>query len=452
MNIQQFFRILWARKLIILVLMGSALIGALAVIKLIPPRYDASSRMMLDIVRPDPVTGEAMNSSFARAYVRTQIELIKDYRIAGRVVDAFNWTGSPALAAQYRDSGSDMQFHRWLAQRIIARTDAALIESSNILEITYAGNDPESAARIADQLRQAYADQTMQFRRQTASRNAAWFERQTDELRRRLAAAEERKATFERASGIVLGDDDSDSESQRLASMAASAPPPPMVTSAPAPVPAVAAPSPSATQLAALDAQIAAESSQLGPNHPGMVALRQQRAVLAAAAAREQAAANAAVAAASRAGAVTVSGPSLESQFRSQQARVLAQRGQVAEARQLMVDVRVAREELQRTALRAAQLAQEARSTETGLTFLGNAVAPSEPTFPKPLPVLIGALGLGAALGMMLAFLTELLNRRVRSPADLTFDGVPVLGMMARDPLQLGRPLLALPFRKGATT
>ena len=58
-----------------------------------------------------------------------------------------------------------------------------------------------------------------------------------------------------------------------------------------------------------------------------------------------------------------------------------AQRGKVAEARQLMVNVRVAREELERTATRASQLDQQAQSDETGLTFLGNAVAPQTASF-----------------------------------------------------------------------
>lgn len=429
MNIMQFFRILWARRAIIITAVAACLTAAILVIKIVPPRYEASSRLMLDIVRPDPVTGEIMSSQFARAYVKTQVELIQDYRVAGKVVDSFGWTGSPELAAAYRAAGASVDFRRWLAQRVIDRTDAGLIEGSNILEIRYTGDNPQTSARIADAIRQAYSDQTRAFKQQTAARNAAWFNRQTEQLRTRLLAAEQRKAAFERENNIVLNDDASDAESQRLSSIASAGAAAPMMTATPAmPV----ATSPSQLQLTQLDAAIATASQTLGPNHPELQNMQRQREVLAAAASREMAAAR------SAGGGAVMSGPSIGAQFSAQQSRVLAQRGLVAEARQLLVDVTVLREQLARTAARASDLDQESQSTETGLTFLGSAVAPQSPSFPK-IPLLVfGALGLGLGLGIMVALLAELLNRRVRGVEDLGLPGVPVLGVMA-PPLQRQR-------------
>ena len=422
MSVQQFFRILWARRAITVTSLIACLIGALLVIQLVPSRYEASSRLILDIVRPDPVSGEALSSSFARAYVKTQTELIKDYRVAGRVVDAFGWTGSPELTAQYRASGSDLPLHRWLAQRVIDRTDAKLIDASNIMEITYTGEQPETTARIADQLRQAYSDQTMLFKQQAARRNADWFKQQTEKLKKQVADAEASKAAFEQANNIVLQDNDTDAESARLAALASTAPPPPAMT---APIAAPVA-SPSQTQLAQIDATIATASQTLGPNHPDLIAMRQQRAVVAANASREMAAARAAAGSGGR-----MTGPSIGAMFNAQQQKVLAQRGKVAEARQLMVNVRVAREELERTATRASQLDQQAESDETGLTFLGSAVAPQTPSFPKKIPLLAGAIALGLAFGVLTSLIIALLFRRVRAIDDIYIEGVPVLGMMA---------------------
>jgi polysaccharide biosynthesis transport protein len=426
-SIQQFFRILWVRRGITLTALIASIIGAVGILKLIPPTYEANSRIMLDIVRPDPVTGESLSSSFARAYTKTQIELIRDYRVAGRVVDALGWTGSAELAAEHRASGSDTEFRRWLAQRIIARTDARLIDASNILEITYSGSRPEPAAVIADALRAAYEEQTILFKQQAATRNAEWFERQTTELRQRLAAAEARKADFERANGIVLNDDASDAESARLAALASSAPAAPMVSAAPMAGPIT---TPSQGQLAQIDAAIAAASQTLGPNHPDLQNLQRQRAAIAQSAAQEMAQARAAAGA----GRAASSGPSIGAMFSAQQQRVLAQRGLVAEARQLLADVNVLREQLTRTATRAAQLDQEAQSTETGLTRLGSAVAPDGPTFPRTVPVVFGSLALGLGLGVLLSLLVELLNRRVRSADDLIINGIPVIGVMSAPP------------------
>ncbi len=435
MSIHQFFRILWVRRSIIIVTLLAAMLAAIAVIKLVPPRYEAASRVMLDIVRPDPVTGEAMNSSFARAYTKTQIELIKDYRVAGRVVDMLGWTGSAELAAQYRASGSDTDFRRWLAQLIIDRTDVDMIDASNILEIRYSGPQPDSSAVVADALRTAYETQTMLFKQQAAARNAAWFERQTAELRTQLAAAEARKADFERANGIILQDNSVDTDSARLAALAQSAMPAPVAM--PSAAPAI---SPSQTQLAQIDAAIASASATLGPNHPDLINMRRQREVVAAAAAREAAAMRAA-------SAPVRSGPSPTAMFDAQRTRVLEQRGNLAEARQLAGDVSILRDQLTRTAARAAQLQQEAQSTETGLTRLGSAVAPDSPVFPKKVPVMLGSIAIGLGLGVLLALLTELLNRRVRGTDDLWIDGVPVIGVMASAAPKSAEPTLITRLR-----
>lgn len=416
MSIHQFFRILWARRSILGIVFLAALIGAVAIIKLVPPRYEATSRILLDTVKPDPVTGEAVGSR-DKGFVKTQIELIKDARVAGRAVDALGWTGSAQLAAEYQASGSEMEFRRWLSQRIMDRTEAGLSEGSSILEITYAGNQPEAAATVADALRAAYEDQTIAFKQQAATRNAAWFERQTAELRNKLKAAEQRKADFERKTGVILQDEGTDTESARLAALAATSPG--GQTTIPGP-----AASPSLTQLGSIDAAIAGATKTLGPNHPDLQALQRQRAVVAQAASRE--------AAASR---PTTSGPSIGALYSSQRERVLSQRGDLAEGRQLLGDVTLLRAQLAKAQERTAQLQQESQSAETNLTRLGSAVAPDAATFPRFWPVIGGSLALGLGLGILLALLTELLDRRVRGAEDLEWEGVPMLGSFAFDPV-----------------
>jgi len=451
MNIAHFFRILWVRRNLILVTTLSAIAAALLIIKLVPPRYTASSRLMLEIVKPDPVTGQALNSQFARAFVATQIELIRDYRVAGRVVDSLNWTSSPALAATYEASNPspDMSFRRWLAEMVIDGTDAELITGSNILEIRYSSDQPETAATIADAIRDAYEAETRQLKQRAAMRSAEWFDNQTRKLRGELAQAEEAKTKFERENNIVLEDDMKDAESVRLAAMAGAQDAPPMGAMAAA-MPMI---SPSQAQVQQIDVAIETAAATLGPNHPRLVALRQQRAAAASAASRELAAARAAAG-----GTAAPSGPSAGARYAAQQAKVLSQRGKVAEARQLAVNVTVLSEQAAAAAKRTVELQQEAESTETGMEFLGNAVAPKSPAFPNIPLVMIGAIALGLGIGIALAILVELLARKVRGPADLNLPGIPMLGMASLQPFTQPKPRLTerviklLPFRKEAAT
>jgi len=443
MSISQFLRILLMRRHIVIVALLASFLAGIAIVKFIPRQYEATSRVLLEIIRPDPLTGEVMSSSFARAYTKTQIELIKDYRVAGRAVEKLGWLGSAELAAQYRQSGSDKPYRRWLASIVIAGTDARLIDASNILEIVYRGSTPDSSARIANALREAYEEQTVQFKRQDATKNARWFEQQTAALRTQLGQAEARKAEFEKANDILLQEDNIDTDSARLQALASSAPAPPMM-SAPMAM-QVAGPGPAQMQLAQIDAAIANASRTLGANHPDFLALQRQREVTANAAAQERSIAATNARAASGGGVST--GPSVGAMFNAQRERVLSQRGKLAEAKQLQNDVMVLRAQLNETQIKGAKEEQEAQSVDAGLTLLGSATPPDEAAFPKTVPVMTMAIVLGLGLGILLALLFELLNRRVRGPDDLVIEGVPVIGMMkgaitgAPQPFRIGRML-----------
>ena len=427
MSLVQFFRILWARRGIILATTFVCFASAILVARSFPPRYEASSRVLLDMFKPDPVTGEVIASGFARAYVKTQGELIRDYRIAGKVVDDLGWTSSPELLAAYerRDPSDRRDFRRWLAQRIMDNTDTSLVEASNILEIKFVSNSPEQAARIADAVRQAYVDQALAFRRDDAEGNADWFRKQATRIREELTAAEKRKTDFERANGIVLQDNDQDADATRLAALAGSAPPAGAVVSGGG---AVASP-----QLEAANAAIANAEKVLGPNNPELLAMKRQRDAIAAT-----------VSAAARSAPTVTQGPSIASMYSAQQAKVLAQRGKVAEAQRLATDVRVLRDQYAKTSARAAELQQQGQADETGLTLLGNAVTPTSPNFPKWPLIIFGSLGLGFALGLLVSLVIELLGRRVRGVEDLQFRDVPVLGAMTRPSAARGRGLMGL--------
>ena len=424
MNIFQFLRIVGLRWQIIGVTLAASILAGIAVVQLVPRQYEATSRVLLELIRPDPVTGEVIGSAFARAYTSTQIELIKDHRVAGRAVDKLGWQGSAQLAAGYQRSGSEQPFRRWLANQIIDGTNARLIQGSNILEIVYTGQSPDQAAAVVNALREAYEEQAVQFKRQGAGKNARWFKGQTDSLRVQLAAAEKRKADFEKANDIILQDDQTDTDSARLAALASTSPMPAMVSAAP-PV-QIAGPGPAQMQLAQLDAAIASAARTLGANHPDYIGLRAQRDATAAAAAQERsvAAANARAASVGPAS----GGPSAGALFDAQRQKVLGQRGNLAEARQLATDVTVLRVQIAETQQKLAKAEQEAQSVDSGVTLLGTATPPDSPSFPKTFPVMIGAIGIGGALGLLLGLLVELLNRRVRAADDLIFPDVPMIG------------------------
>jgi len=158
MSLMQFVRILWARRWLTVGTTLFTVAGAIIAILIIPPSYEAHSRVMLNTLKPDPVTGQVISSISTRTYVATQTELIKDFGVTGQAVDALGWADEPTFIEQYRASKSDLDIRRWLAQIIAERTKVVVVTGTNILEISYRAAEPNQAKGMADALRNAYID------------------------------------------------------------------------------------------------------------------------------------------------------------------------------------------------------------------------------------------------------------------------------------------------------
>jgi len=433
MSIFQFFRIVWARRLIIAgitALMTAIMVG---VVLFAPPSYEADTRVMLEVLKPDPVTGQVMATAFLRAYVKTQVELVQDYQVAKNVVDALHWDKDRKLLRAYRNrpASDDRDFNRWAAQKIIDGTKAQVIEGSNIMEISNRNSNPDTAKAVADALRNAYIANTLQSRQEAARRNADWYDAQAEKAKSSLFAAESRKSAFERENNILLADDKVDIDSTRLAALSAQAS---QVALQPSVQAAGAAANPqSALALAQMDAELLQVSKVLGPNHPQLIELRRRRELLAKQVEDERAQS----AQMSNPGAIAAR--TAQSMLEQQKAKVLAQRDKVEQLRLLQDDVNIRREEYNKAAARAAELRQEAEVADAGVTPLGAAVTPQDPVFPKPLIMIPVGVGGGLMAGLGLALILELFGRRIRSSDDLRDAArAPVLAVVTRPHTRTG--------------
>lgn len=445
MSLLQFLRILAARRAILLAALVSCFLVALAVSQILPPRYQGHARIMLDIVKPDPVTGQLIGTQFVRAYTRTQIELIQDYRTSGRVVDQLGWASDPRNISQFADetAGQPSELRRLLAQQISEGTKAELLEGSNILEITYTASTPQAAKQVAELIRAAYIEEGLRFRRESASRTADWYREQADRALRLLTAAEAARTQFAKENGIVLQPDNTDLESAKLAalsSQSAAAEAAPAMGGM-----AMPAANPAAMQLEVLDQQIAQAATTLGPNHPAFQSLQRQRSALAANAAR------------GGGGMRMPSGPNvaqIERAYEEQKGRVISQRDKIDRINQMQRDIDLKRDQYLRSAQRAADLRLEADVGETGLTPLGDATALDSPSFPNMPLIVLGSIAFGLGLGICLSLIVEFLGRRVRSEDDLEYaTAAPVFAIIGdrRKPGGWVRRILRMIDRRART-
>ncbi len=436
MSLAQFLRILIARRMIILTTFITCVVVAVTVAKFLPERYPARARVLLDIVKPDPVTGEMITPNAARGYVRTQIELIQDYRIAGDVVDKLGWAQNPSVQSAWQaETGGNGDFRRWAAQRIINGTDVGLVEGSNILEITYQSPDPDLSKQIVTLLREAYIDNSLKFKTDSAGRTADWYREQADKAQHALTDAENARIKFEQENGIVVGPT-GETETNRLSALQQSliaARSGQTVTEARSGGD-VASQTGIVDQLkmqqATLNDQIEQAGEKLGVQHPAYKALLSRKRVLDSELGREEGRARQAMAQQTGASGRIVA--ELERDYEAQRVKVMGMKDKLNQLAQLQREVDLRRSQYEKAAARTADLRLESNVSESGLVILGDAIGTAVPSFPNWPQIwgLSAAFGLG--LGLVLAVFTELLKRRIRGTDDLGFASKsPVFAVIA---------------------
>ena len=422
MSLIQFIRIFWARRWLIAAATISCLIGALIVTAILPPRWEAHSRVMLNMLKPDPVTGQIIAGQEGKVYASTQIDLITDSGIAGQVAEKLGWLTDPSLIAAYqkRSKSDQRDFRSWLSQLIVDSTKAKLIDESNILEISYTGPTAANAKAVVDVLRKVYIQDSLLTRREDAERSAEWYEQQAAKAKADLDQAVDVETAYEKANGVVMANDKVDADTARFQTLAATG----GVSTA---TPVMSASTSSADmELAQVDAQITATSKVLGPNNPEMQALRSRRASLALVAAQEKASARAAASGAN-AGA-----GALERALASQKSKIIADSPKIGRLTELQNDVNLRRDELSKLSAKVAQFREEALVSDAGMTPLGPPSTPKAPSFPNYTLIIPGSIVLGGGLGVMVALLMELLGRRVRGVEDLAaLQDLPVVGVVS---------------------
>jgi polysaccharide biosynthesis transport protein len=436
MSIAQFLRILLVRRWIIFTTLITCVVVAVATAKSLPERYEAGARVVLDLTVPDPVTGQVVGAGNSRSYVRTQIEMIQDYRIASDVVDRLGWLQSPSVIAAWQaETGGVGDMRRWAAQRIVNSTAAGLVAGSNILEIRYQAPNPETARRIVALLREAYVDASLRFKTDAAGRTAEWYREQADRALRSLNAAETAKAKFELDNRIIVGPSNVDAETAQLMSLqnalfAA------RTSSGVQQIEATKQQNNSPVvdqlkiQLALLNDQMGIISEKLGPEHPNYKSMEYRRDLLNRQIALESQRARSAGAAQGETSTRTLA--QLQADYDAQKEVVLRTKGKLNELAQLGREVEQRRKQYEMAAQRTANLRLQANLSETGLVVLGDPIVGSSPSFPNWPLVFAASAGFGLALGVVAAIFAEMLARRVRGMEDLAFAGkVPVLAIVA---------------------
>ncbi|MDZ7626786.1 MAG: Wzz/FepE/Etk N-terminal domain-containing protein [Parvularculaceae bacterium] len=437
MGLIELFAVLKFRKAIILwsILVGAAVAALLAIV--LPTRYVSSALVQVDSVQRNAITGlveprvkvaEFLGQQAAVAASRTvALKVIEDLEAEGFLVLTDyeeRWrkeTGAELVA------GNDLRL--WAADQLLKDLSVTATDLGSTLQLSFSGDQPAQAARIANAFAAAYMDITLDQKQRRFAAKAAGFSDETKQLALNVASAQDELERFRDASGVLpigaqkieAADVEFASITQRLAEARADdteaqsllaqadATPRSALANFPLPQDALAALQAQA-RLAAVIASMGRIEDRYGTKYPDYAEAANERAALEASIL--QSVRDRAAYAGNRLAA-------LEAEARSMKVALSAMQ-KTRERYDLLEDNVVASQEIYNlVTTRSLQEAMQSRVDTVDVFLLAGATPPAKPATPHPLLITLLGVIAGVLLGASTSVAVELLEGRIRSSAAL---------------------------------
>jgi chain length determinant protein EpsF len=438
MSLIQFLLILRARIWVVLsIFLVAVTTTTLVTIFLLPNQYTATTSLVVDSKAKDPFTGQLLPIQLLPGYMATQTDIIQSRKVALKVVDTLKLPDSPGAREQFMEATKGKgDIRDWFASVLLLKLSVQPARESSVIEIGFQGTDPKFAALIANTFAESYIKTSLDLRIEPAKQTAAWFDQQIIQLRKNLEAAQAKLSAYQLAQGIVESDERLDVESRRLSELASQ-----VISAKSATYDSVsrvgqtnALPEVTSNpvvqnlkaQLAQVEGQLADISKKMGNNHPQYRSLDAERLMLRDKLANEIITATHGVSA--TASAARQREGNLVSAYDEQKKKLLGLKSNREAANLLSRDVENAQRVYDAALQRYGQTRMEAQSTQTDVAVLNPAIPPTEKSSPKTFLNIALSAVIGLILGIALAFMLEMLDRRVRSGLDIAGElGIPVL-------------------------
>jgi chain length determinant protein EpsF len=441
MTLKQFLLVLRARWVVAAGVFLAVVIAAIIMTLISPKLYTASATVVVDN-RGDPIAGVAYAAQMSSGYIATQVDIISSERVAQRVVKNLKLDQVPQSVDQWKqNTGGRGNLTAWLANRLAKTVSVTPSRDSSVIEISVTWGDPKNAAILANAFAQAYMDTNIELRVDPAKQYASWFDERSRALRADLEAKQKRLGDFQAETGIVATDGRLDIENARLAELSSqlvaiqgqlqdSQSRQRQLSSDNGSLPEVLQ-SPIIQNLkgdlSRAQAKLQDIATSLGKNHPDYQTTAAQIASL------QQRIEEESAKIASSLGNLTQINVRRESDIRAaieaQKKRMFELTHQHDEVAVLQNDVLTAQRNLDAVTQRLAQSSLESQTEQTNIALLTPAIEPLYKSSPRlSFNLLVGAL-LGGVLGLGLAMVLEVIDRRVRDDIEIVeLLNVPLLG------------------------
>ncbi|WP_072376826.1 GumC family protein [Hyphomicrobium sp. NDB2Meth4] len=198
------FRFLYRYRKVLAASTGAGLLASVIYLATATPIFTADTQVLIEADVPHTFREQATESFVAldTPQVESQLAIIRSERIAEKVVNRLGLLKAqpaqtrPSLLHRLYESifgarpkKSDADRMAGEAAQIRNNLDASREGLSYAINITYKATDPQTAAKVANAIADAYVDDQLDTRAQAASQGSKWLEGRIDDLRKQMNAA-----------------------------------------------------------------------------------------------------------------------------------------------------------------------------------------------------------------------------------------------------------------------
>jgi chain length determinant protein EpsF len=446
MSVLNLYNVLAARKKIVLVTLAITVLATAGLSAHMPKVYKASTTLLLNYSGTDTVTGAPVPVQLISNFIATQADIVASKNVALKVVDKLDLLNRPAFRPEAGASPVTEKDQRVaIAEELLEKLEVKPGRESTTLKLTFKATDPEFAALAANTFAAEYQQTSSQFKSGPARNATSYFDAQVRAARERVEKAQAILSAFQKESGIVNVDSRQDIETSRLNELSSQ-----LVAlqaqltdaksrSTQAQGNASLSPEISSNPLIqGLQSEVAKARSQFSyvaerfkDTHPRYQAQKAELDKLTAELNRQIA---------SSAGSMTSNTAILRQReadirtaLQAQKAKVLDINRQRDQLAVFMREIESAQHSYDAITQRLSQVKLEGQSNQSDVAVLSLATIPAKASSPIMMLNLLASVFIGALLGAGFALISELLDRRVRSSADITeILDAPLLGTLHR--------------------
>jgi uncharacterized protein involved in exopolysaccharide biosynthesis len=201
-SIQQLWAILWARRLLVLTLLVLAVTLTVLVLALLPRTYTATSTLMVNYEVNDPLNGKQLPTGQVSSYIATQVELMQTPEVLLAVVDRLGLTADKAFASGFR--GERGTLREWAASALAKHLNIYQGQmGSQLIYISYSGNNAIQAALIANTLAEVYKEQDIARSTGAPAERAARYAEQLRGLKSKVDQSQMEYSSFHQENGLI---------------------------------------------------------------------------------------------------------------------------------------------------------------------------------------------------------------------------------------------------------